>query len=260
MKIASWNVNSLRVRLPHVLDWLKLATPHVLALQETKVIDEEFPIEAVREAGYHAVYSGQKTYNGVALLCCQPPDEVERLPSGIDTTQKRTLAATVRGVRIINLYVINGGEVGSDKYAAKLEWLQHVTAWIKRELRRYRQTVIVGDFNITPADEDVYDPALWQGKILCSKPERDALKQMMGLGLTDTFRLFRQPPKTFSWWDYRGGAYRRNEGMRIDLILASGVLTRKCKQAYIDREPRVWERPSDHVPVVAEFSAETALV
>lgn len=253
MKIASWNVNSLRVRLPQVLNWLKTAAPDVLALQETKVVDEKFPVEAVQQAGYNAAYTGQKTYNGVALLCRQQPTEVIAAPPGLDVTQKRTLAATVEGVRVINLYVINGREVGSDKYTAKLEWLRKVTAWLREELQRYRKVVVVGDFNIAPTDDDVHDPDLWQDRILCSRPERAALKQITDLGFVDTFRLFRQPPATFSWWDYRSGAFRRNAGLRIDLILASHALASGCQQACIDAEPRLFERPSDHTPVVAEF-------
>ena len=253
MKIATWNVNSLKVRLPHVLQWLGSHQPDVLAIQETKTVDEQFPANALAEAGYHAVFAGQKTYNGVAILSKTPATEVMTDIPGLADPQRRILAATVNDVRIVNLYVVNGAEVGTDKYAYKLEWLKAVTQWLHTQIRQYPKLVVLGDFNIAPDDRDVHDPALWCGKIFCSEPERNALKAMETVGLSDTFRLFAQADKSFSWWDYRAGNFRRNHGLRIDLILASKPLVDICQACYIDREPRTWDKPSDHAPVVTEF-------
>ena len=253
MRIATWNVNSLNVRLPHVLDWLGEQRPDVLMLQETKLTDDRFPVDALRDAGYHAVFTGQKTYNGVAILSREPPEGVIREFPEVTDEQRRTIAATVGGVRVINLYVVNGQAVGSEKYAYKLEWLRQVTEHLRSELREYEHTVVAGDFNIAPEDRDVHDPEEWKDSILCSAPERDALGVIAGLGLTDTFRLFEQPEKSFSWWDYRAAAFRRNRGLRIDLILASDGLARRCTACWIDRDERKKERPSDHTPVIAEF-------
>ena len=253
MRIATWNVNSLNVRLPHVLDWLESNRPDVVMLQETKLTDDRFPVDELLGAGYHAVFSGQKTYNGVAILSREPPaDVVLQLPTLTDE-QRRTIAATVGGVRVVNLYVVNGQEVGSEKYAYKLEWLRQVTEHLRAELRQHEHTVVAGDFNIAPEDRDVYDPEEWKDAILCSIPERDALGTIASLGLTDTFRLFEQPERSFSWWDYRAAAFRRNRGLRIDLILASNALAPRCTSCRIDRDARARERPSDHAPVVAEF-------
>ena len=254
MKIATWNVNSLRVRLPHVLQWLAAAQPDIVAIQETKTVDEQFPLAALQAAGYNAVFAGQKTYNGVAILSKSPcTDVVTDIPT-LDDPQRRILAATVAGVRVVNLYVVNGAEVGSDKYAYKLDWLAKVTAWLQQQAVEYPQLVVLGDFNIAPEDRDVHDPLAWQGQILCSEAERTALQAMQSLGLHDTFRLFAQAEKCFSWWDYRAGGFRRNLGLRIDLILASQALADQCQSCVIDREPRTWEKPSDHAPVVAEFA------
>jgi exodeoxyribonuclease-3 len=254
LKIATWNVNSLNVRLPHVLAWTADARPDILGLQETKLVDEKFPVDELREAGYEAAFSGQPTYNGVALLSRQGPaeDVVTDVP-GLDDPQRRILAGTIDGVRVINLYVVNGKEVGSDKYDYKLHWLERVTDWVAEEMNRHDRVVVMGDFNIAPEDRDVHDPEAWAGKILCSDAEREALGRMQSLGLVDTFRLFEQPEKTFSWWDYRRVAFRRNAGLRIDLILASKTLADACRKAWIDKEPRRQERPSDHTPVIAEF-------
>lgn len=253
LKIATWNVNSLNVRLPHVLAWCEDASPDILALQETKLPDDRFPAAALREAGYESVYSGQKTYNGVAILsreaAADPVTDIE----GLDDPQRRILAATIAGIRVVNLYVVNGKEVGSDKYAYKLEWLQHVRRWLQSELERFESVVVLGDFNIAPADEDVHDPDAWRDRVLCSEPERAALRKILDLGLVDTFRLFEQPQGSWSWWDYRRAAFRRDMGLRIDLILASRALAARCHAAWIDKEPRRQERPSDHTPVVAEF-------
>lgn len=258
MKIATWNVNSLRVRLPHVLDWLKTEQPDVLALQEIKLVDELFPHDALREAGYTCMVSGQPTYNGVAVLARQPMsasmnDVVTDIP-GFDDPQRRVLAVTIDGVRVVNLYVVNGEAVGSEKYSYKLAWLEAVTAWLHAESARYPQLVVLGDFNIAPDDRDVFDPAKWEGKILCSEPERAALARLHELGLVDVFRQFEQDEKTFSWWDYRMNGFKRNLGLRIDLILASPALAEHCTASYVDKIPRGWERPSDHAPVIAEFA------
>ena len=254
MKIATWNVNSLRVRLPHVLQWLEAAQPDVLAIQETKTVDEQFPLAELEAAGYNAVFAGQKTYNGVAILSKSLATDVVTDIPDLDDPQRRILAATIDGVRIVNLYVVNGAEVGSDKYAYKLDWLAKVTAWLQQQAALYPQLVVLGDFNIAPEDRDVHDPVAWGDGILCSPAERVALQAIQALGLSDTFRQFTQPDKCFSWWDYRGGGFRRNHGLRIDLILASKPLADACQSCVIDREPRTWEKPSDHTPVVAEFS------
>lgn len=254
MKIATWNVNSLRVRLPHVLQWLEAAQPDVLAIQETKTVDEQFPLAELEAAGYNAVFAGQKTYNGVAILSKSLATDVVTDIPDLDDPQRRILAATIDGVRVVNLYVVNGAEVGSDKYAYKLDWLAKVTAWLQQQAALYSQLVVLGDFNIAPEDRDVHDPVAWGEGILCSPAERAALQAIQALGLSDTFRQFTQPDKSFSWWDYRGGGFRRNHGLRIDLILASKPLADACQSCVIDREPRTWEKPSDHTPVVAEFS------
>ncbi len=253
LKVASWNVNSLNVRLPHVLAWCDVAQPDILALQETKLTDDRFPVEALLEAGYHSVYSGQKTYNGVAILSRDPAIDPVTDIDGLDDPQRRILAATIGDVRIIDLYVVNGSEVGSEKYAYKLHWLEQVNRWIAGEMQKHEKVIVLGDFNIAPEDRDVHDPEAWHEKILCSTPERQALGQMLSHGLADTFRLFEQEEKTWSWWDYRQAAFRRNMGLRIDLVLASKTMAENCRAAYIDKEPRRQDKPSDHAPVIAEF-------
>ena len=254
MKIASWNVNSLKVRLPQVLSWLDHQEPDVLALQETKLSDENFPVQAITEAGYQVVFSGQKTYNGVAILARSEILDAVTDPPGLDDAQRRILAATVNGVRIVNLYVVNGEAVESEKYAYKLDWLRRAHLWLREELEAYPRMIVLGDFNIAPEDQDVHDPGLWSGKVLCSAAERDALRRILDLGLADCFRLEEQPPEQFSWFDYRAASFRRNRGLRIDLILASAPLLQHCRHSSIDLEPRAWERPSDHAPVIAEFA------
>ncbi|MDR9432603.1 MAG: exodeoxyribonuclease III [Spiribacter sp.] len=254
MKLASWNVNSLNVRLPQVLDWLEAAQPDVLGLQETKLTDEKFPLNAIREAGYEVAYAGQKTYNGVAVLARTPITEVITELPGLDDPQRRVLAGTVNGVRLINLYVPNGSAVDSDKYHYKLNWLAKLQAWLVDELMRFENVVVVGDFNIAPGDADVHDPSEWQGQILCSGPERAALQAILDLGFCDSFRAFDQPEASFSWWDYRMNNFKRNRGLRIDLILTNSATSAALKASWIDRDPRTWERPSDHTPVVAELS------
>ena len=254
MKIAAWNVNSLTVRLPHVLEWAKSADPDVLALQEIKLLTEAFPLERFTESGYHAIASGQRTYNGVATISrAEPADPVTDIP-GFDDAQRRVLATTIDGIRVVNLYVPNGQNVGSLKYEYKLGWLAALRDYLATEMSVHDNLVVLGDFNIAPDDIDVYDPVAWGEGILCSPAERAALRDLLNLGLIDVFRQFEQPEKSFSWWDYRAGKFRRNAGLRIDLILASPALAARCTASYIDREPRGWDRPSDHTPVVAEFA------
>jgi exodeoxyribonuclease-3 len=237
------------------LQWLEKAKPDVLVLQETKTIDENFPQEEIEAAGYQVVYSGQKTYNGVAILCKEnlfTEDVVMDLP-GLDDPQRRILAATINGIRILDLYVVNGAEVGSEKFAYKLGWLEKVTSWIDEQSKLYNKFVILGDYNIAPGDRDVHNPKSWYERILCSTPERDALQKIKNIGFTDSFRLFEQEDETYSWWDYRSGGFDKNMGLRIDLILTSALLTEQCTASYVDPEPRGWERPSDHAPVISEF-------
>lgn len=253
MKIATWNVNSLRVRLGHVLDWLEREQPDVIALQETKIKDADFPVAEIARLGYSAAFHGQPAYNGVALLGRAPPGDVATGIEGFEDTQCRTIAATFDGIRVIDLYVPNGQSVGSDKYRYKLDWLAALRAHLAQALKHHRNCIVLGDFNVAPDDRDVHDPVAWAGKIMCSEPEREALRRLAELGLADAFRLFEQPERTFSWWDYRAGAFRRNLGLRIDLVLASDALQERCIACRVDASPRKLERPSDHAPVVAEF-------
>lgn len=250
MKIASWNVNSLNVRLPHLLDWLRTAQPDVVALQETKLEDAKFPDGPLAESGYRSVFCGQKTYNGVAILSRTPATDVQYGVPGLEDEQKRVIAATVNGVRIVDLYVVNGQSVGSEKYAYKLRWIQAVHDWLEAELRLNPNLVVLGDFNIAPEDRDTHDPLLWnEASIHSSTGERAALQAMLSLGLHDSFRLQQAEAGHFSWWDYRMAAFRRNLGLRIDLVLVSEALKERVAEVGIDREPRTWERPSDHAPV-----------
>jgi len=253
VRLATWNVNSLKVRLPHLLDWLAANPVEVMCLQETKQQDADFPAEALRTAGYHCAFSGQKTYNGVAILSRELLTEVQYGIPDFDDEQKRVIAATVGDVRVVCVYVPNGQSVGSDKYGYKLKWLAALNDWLRTELVRHPQLALLGDYNIAPEDRDVYDPAGWQGQILVSEAERDAFHRLQSLGLKDSFRLFEQPEKSYSWWDYRMMAFRRNLGLRIDHILLSDALARRCKSCEIDRAPRKLERPSDHTPVIAEI-------
>ncbi len=253
MRIASWNVNSLRVRLPQVLDWLNTASIDVLGLQETKLVDEQFPTDAFKEIGYNTAYSGQKTYNGVALITRDEPSDVVTDLPGLDDPQRRVLAATVSGTRILNLYVPNGQSVGSDKYEYKLAWLRALNDFVEDELAGHDRLVVMGDFNIAPEDRDVHDPVEWEGSVLVSEAERTQLQALFTLGLVDTFRAFDQKEAIFSWWDYRAAGFRRNRGLRIDLILASRSLADICTSSVVDKEPRTSERPSDHAPVLASF-------
>lgn len=253
MKAATWNVNSLRVRIDQLLDWAEDAMPDVVCLQETKTKNEDFPVARLEQAGFQSAFAGQPTYNGVAILARQPVADIQVGIPGFEDPQQRVIAGTVNNTRVINLYVPNGKEVGSDKYAYKLEWLSALHAWLAQELGAHPRVLVAGDFNIAPADADVHDPEAWRGRILCSDAERAAFEALIGLGLEDCFRRFEQPDKAFSWWDYRGGGFRRNHGLRIDHLLASGPLAASCTACHIDREPRTWERPSDHTPVIAEF-------
>ncbi len=254
IKIATWNVNSLRVRLPHVLAWLSDAKPDVLALQEIKMQDADFPFEAVQEAGYHAVVSGQRTYNGVAILSKTKAASVLVDIPGLDDPQRRVLCAEVGDICVLNLYVPNGESVESDKYKYKLNWLHKLDLFLKQDLKKHHRLVVLGDFNIAPDEIDVHDPAQWDGHVLFSPLERKAFKEMLAAGLVDCFRQKHPDEKAYSWWDYRMNAFKRNLGMRIDHILASHALAADCTHCYIDKIPRSWERPSDHVPVVAEFT------
>jgi len=254
MKIATWNVNSLNVRHGHVLEWLDIANPDVLVLQEIKQVTDAFNQESFATVGYKAVASGQKTYNGVAVISRgEPADPVTDFP-GFEDPQRRILATTIDGIRVINLYVPNGSSVGSEKYDYKLGWLKALHGFLEGELKQHENLVVLGDFNIAPDDRDVYDPVKWGDAILCSPLEREALQSLIDLGLSDVYRQFDQPEQNFSWWDYRAAGFRRNAGLRIDLILASEALAARCTASYIDKEPRTWERPSDHTPVIAEFS------
>jgi exodeoxyribonuclease-3 len=253
MRLSAWNVNSLKIRLPQVLDWLTVQNPDVLCLQETKLEDHNFPHEEIEAAGYQPLFAGQKTYNGVAILSRQAGQDVVTAIPGFQDEQKRVLAATLGGVRIVCVYVPNGQNVESDKYRYKLNWLVALTSWIKQELGRHPRLALLGDFNVAPEDRDVHDPKAWEGNVLVSPPERQAFRELLALGFKDSFRLFEQPEKSFTWWDYRLNAFRRNLGLRIDHILLSDPLAATCKASTIDITPRRHERPSDHAPVLAEI-------
>ena len=251
MKLAAWNVNSLKVRLPQLLDFLATRAPDVVCLQETKLEDANFPRAEIEAAGYQAAFAGQKTYNGVAILSKAPLTDVQAGIPGFDDEQKRVLAATIGGVRVVCVYVPNGQSTDSDKYRYKLEWLAALTAWLDGELKQHPRLALLGDYNIAPEDRDVHDPALWKDQVLCSAPEREAFRKLLELGLKDSFRLFEQAEKSFSWWDYRMLGFRRNHGLRIDHILLSEALAASCSESRIDRDMRKLERPSDHAPVIA---------
>ncbi|WP_104991793.1 exodeoxyribonuclease III [Deinococcus sp. NW-56] len=255
MKLATWNVNSLNVRLPQVLAWLETHQPDVLALQETKLEDHRFPAADFATLGYSASFSGQKTYNGVALLSRTPLESVQIGIPGFEDEQRRVLAATVGGVRVACLYVPNGQAVGSDKYAYKLEWLTAARDWLRDELAAHGRLAVVGDFNVAPEDRDVHSPKRWEGQVLVSEPERAAFRVLLDLGLHDAFRLHEQPERVFSWWPYGRLGFPRNWGLRIDHVLVSPTLAAECRACTVDIEPRRHERPSDHAPVVATFAA-----
>lgn len=252
-KVATWNVNSIKVRLPHVIEWLQQEQVDILAIQETKSLDENFPLQAFEEIGYQAVFAGQKTYNGVAIVSKQAATEVLTDVPGLDDPQRRILVATIGSLRIVNLYVPNGQSVDSDKYQYKLDWLEKMTSFIREQLKHYPELIVLGDFNIAPEDRDVHDPIAWEGHVLVSEPERAAFQKFLQLGLHDSFRLFEQEEKSYSWWDYRQMAFRRNRGLRIDHVLISDALKNQCQACWVDKTPRKLERPSDHAPVVIEI-------
>jgi exodeoxyribonuclease-3 len=250
MKLATWNVNSLKVRLPQVLQWLADNPVDVLCLQETKLTDDKFPCAEIEAAGYQVVFTGQKTYNGVAILSKHPMTEVVKNIPSFEDQQQRVIAATIEGVRVVCAYIPNGQSVGSDKYQYKLNWLNGLHDWLTEEQKKYPNLVLLGDYNIAPEDRDVHDPVAWQGQVLVSEPERAQFQRLLDLGFKDSFRMFEQPEKVYSWWDYRMMAFRRNMGLRIDHILLSPPLAARCTACTIDKVPRKWEQPSDHTPVV----------
>ncbi|MES3025899.1 MAG: exodeoxyribonuclease III [Pseudomonadota bacterium] len=254
MQIATWNVNSLKVRLPHLLQWLSDNPVDVLCLQETKMTDDKFPLAEINAAGYQVAFTGQKTYNGVAILSKLPLEDVVRNNPRFADEQQRIIAATIGGIRIVCAYVPNGQSVDSDKYVYKLAWLAALREWLAEELQTHTELAILGDYNIAPDDRDVHDPVAWAGQVLCSDKERAALGALVALGLTDSYRLFEQVEKSFSWWDYRQLGFRLNKGLRIDHILLTPSLVARCTACAIDRVPRKWEQPSDHAPVVATLS------
>ena len=255
MILAAWNVNSLNVRLPRLLAWLATTKPDVVCLQETKLEDHKFPIVDIAAAGYSAHFSGQRTYNGVAILArdgLAVTDVAMGIP-GFADEQKRVIAATVAGIRVVDFYVPNGQSVDSDKYRYKLDWCAAAADYLRAELARHANIAVMGDFNVAPEDRDVHDPALWAGQVLCTVPERAAFRAFLAAGLADSFRLFEQPPATFSWWDYRQLAFPKNHGLRIDHILLSPPLAARCTSSRIDRNERKGEKPSDHAPVLVEL-------
>jgi exodeoxyribonuclease-3 len=257
MRLASWNVNSLKVRLPQLLGWLAQHKPDVVCLQETKLEDEKFPAMELQAAGYRCAWSGQKTYNGVAILSRDAPAAVAAGIPDFADDQRRVIAATVgagiEAIRIVCAYVPNGQAIGSAKYEYKISWLAAFRDWLERELGQTPRLAILGDYNVAPADEDVHDPDAWRGKVLCSDPEREAFKKLLGLGLKDAFRLFAQSESSYTWWDYRTNGFKRNLGLRIDHILLGPELAAKCRKCAIDLQPRRAERPSDHAPIMAEL-------
>jgi exodeoxyribonuclease III len=250
LKLATWNVNSLAVRLPQLLDWLAANPVDALVLQETKLVDEKFPQAEVEAAGYRVQCFGQKTYNGVALLSRADATDVQKNIPGFDDEQARVITGTVEGLRVVGAYVPNGQAPDSDKFAYKMRWLHALRNWLDDELQRHPALVLMGDFNIAPEDRDVHDPIAWAGQVLCTPEERAHFQGLLALGLVDSFRLFDQGPKPWTWWDYRNLAFRKNQGLRIDHILVSTGLAGRVAACEIDRAPRKNERPSDHVPVV----------
>ena len=255
MKLATWNINSLAVRLPQVLDWLAQHQPDVLCLQETKLTDDKFPQADLAAVGYLSEWFGQRTYNGVAMLTrgsVPVVDVVKNIP-GLDDPQARVITATAGGVRVIGAYIPNGQSPDSDKFVYKMRWLTALREWVALEARQHPRLVLMGDYNIAPEDRDVHDPVLWAGQVLCTPEERAHFKALIDIGLHDAFRLFEQPPKSWSWWDYRMLAFRKNQGLRIDHILVSEALRASVVSCVIDKAPRKNERPSDHAPVVVEL-------
>jgi len=254
MKLATWNVNSLKVRLPHVAHWLENNPVDVLCLQETKMTDDKFPQADIEALGYHVAFTGQKTYNGVAILSRHAMTDVVKNNPLFDDEQQRIISATLNDMRVICAYVPNGQAVGTDKYAYKLKWLDALARWLESELKQHPNLAILGDYNIAPADADVHDPVAWKDQVLCSDEERAAFQRLCALPLIDSFRMFPQAEKLYSWWDYRQMAFRRNMGVRIDHVLLSSSLAARCTACEIDKLPRKWEQPSDHTPVIATLS------
>lgn len=253
MRLATWNVNSLKVRLAQLKDWLARAAPDIVCLQETKLDDARFPAAELEAAGYSTACAGQPTYNGVAILSRRPLRDIAAGIPGFADEQKRVLAATVEGIRVVCVYCPNGQAVGSDKYEYKLRWFAALADWLAAERARHPELAVAGDFNVAPEDRDVHDPKAWEGQVHVSEPERAAFRALLALGLKDAFRLFPQPAKSFTWWDYRMGAFRRNAGLRIDHILLSAPLALRCRSCAIDAALRALERPSDHAPVIADI-------
>ena len=254
MKLATWNVNSLKVRLPHVAQWLENNPVDVLCLQETKMTDDKFPQAEIEALGYHVAFTGQKTYNGVAILSRLAMTDVVKNNPLFEDEQQRIISATLNDMRVICAYVPNGQAVGTDKYAYKLKWLDALARWLESELKQHPNLAILGDYNIAPADADVHDPVAWKDQVLCSDEERAAFQRLCSLPLIDSFRMFPQAEKLYSWWDYRQMAFRRNMGVRIDHVLLSSSLASRCTACEIDKLPRKWEQPSDHTPVIATLS------
>ncbi len=254
MKLATWNVNSLKVRLPQVLQWLQSSPVDVLCLQETKLTDDKFPVAEIEAAGYQVAFTGQKTYNGVAILSRHPMSDVVKNNPRLEDEQQRIISATIAGMRIVCAYIPNGQEVGCDKYQYKLRWLDALLDWLRDEVAAHPNLALLGDYNIAPADADVYDPLEWQGQVLCSDAERAAFQRLCELPMKDAFRLFPQADKLYSWWDYRQMNFRRNRGLRIDHILLTAPLAERCTGCEIDKLPRKWEQPSDHTPVIATLA------
>ena len=252
-RLATWNVNSLKVRLPHLLDWLARAQPDAVCLQETKIEDAQFPLVDLQAAGYRAVYCGQKAYNGVAILARSALGDVQHGIPNFADDPKRVIAATVGDMRVVCLYAPNGQSIGSDKYSYKLRWYEALADWLKQDLKKSPRLAVLGDLNVAPEDRDVHDPRRWEGQIHVSEPERAAMRRVIEVGLPDAFRRFDQPEKEFSWWDYRLNAFRRNWGLRIDHILLSSELAQRCVGCSIDKSTRGLERPSDHAPVIADL-------
>ena len=256
MKIATWNVNSILARLPHVTRWLEAEQPDVLCVQETKCTDDKFPSLEIKSLGYDCVTLGQQSYNGVAIISKAGCASVQRgYPTDDPSSQARLLSADIAGVRIINIYIPNGQSVGSEKYQFKLEWMKQLRSFLDQSYDTNTSVLLCGDFNVAPEDRDVHDPRLWQNRILCSEPERAALQHVKDWGFTDTFRMHTEEGGHYSWWDYRAGAFRRNLGLRIDHVWVSAPLAALSRTTWIDKKPRGWERPSDHAPVVAEFES-----
>ncbi len=253
MKIASWNVNGIRARIDHVVTWIEDNQPDVLALQETKVVDELFPYDAFEALSYSVETFGQKSYNGVANIIKNGSAKASKGIRGFDDPQTRVVSTTHEDIRVVNVYVPNGQTVGSEKFAYKLDWLEHLKKMLNDDLKKYPKMVVLGDFNIAPCDEDVHDPEKWRDKILCSDQERTMFEEILSMGFHDSFRLFEKGAGFHSWWDYRTAAYTKELGLRIDLLLVSDELKPLCKKSYIDEKPRWLEKPSDHTPVVIEL-------